>query len=401
MIVSKPRLPLLCSVLLAISPAAFADIYKCIQPDGTPLFQADCPPNTVSSTKLSISEISDLGFNKNSQRNLAIGEELLTNGGFESHVDSWLVRGDAETLPKEGTAGTTALRAYSKGDVASKTRLRQCLPVTGIGKASISAFIKQEGSADLRNNELRVVSFTSDDCSTGGEYNAQLNPTAAPGWQKLSQTDLVPSLGAKSIMVEIVHINEGGDPAEALWDEIEFTLTEVDHNTAAQPVFSQYTRPIGENHLYNSDFENGLESWQTGWPAKWNEYGGQDVSGGAHITANSNFGKKIRGEALSQCVNIGANKTFKVGVSFKQDQLSSQQGNGLLRVAWMQNIDCSGRQQLGGSYETTTSNNWQTLGGSVNAPEGAQSALIRMYQTIDNTGMYGAFWDNAFFIATE
>ena len=115
----------------------------------------------------------------------------------------------------------------------------------------------------------------------------------------------------------------------------------------------------------------------------------------------SPLAKKIRGEALSQCVNIGANKSFKVGVSFKQDQLSSQQGNGLLRVAWMQNIDCSGRQQLGGSYETTTSTDWQTLGGSVTAPEGAQSALIRMYQTIDDTGMYGAFWDNAFFIATE
>ena len=398
---SKPRLSLLCSVLLTTAPAAFADIYKCIQPDGTPLFQADCPPNSVSSVKLSISEVSDLGFGNSHPRGSAVGDQLIKNGNFEAHVDGWLIRGDAETLPKEGTAGTTALRAFSKGDVASKTRLRQCIPVKGIGKASISAFVKQEGSANLRSNELRVVSFTSDDCSTGGEYNAQLNPTAAPGWQKVSKTDLVPALGAKAIMVEIVHINEGGEPAYALWDDIEFTLTEIESGTVSKSVFSQYTRPIGENHIHNSDFENQLDNWQTGWPAEWNEYGGQEVSAGVHIKANSNFGKKIRGEALSQCVNIGANKNFKTGVSFKQDPLSSQLGNGLLRVAWMQNVDCSGRQQLGASYETTNTPNWQTLGGQVSAPEGAQSALIRMYQIIDDTGMFGAFWDNAFFIATE
>lgn len=401
MILCKPQFSLFCSLLLTIPAVNAADIYKCIQPDGTPLFQADCPSNSISSVKLSISDISDLGFNNNDTRGSAVGDQLIQNGNFEDLVDGWLIRGDAETLPEEGTAGTTALRAFSKGEVESKTRLRQCIPVKGIGKASISAFVKQEGSANLKDNELRVVSFTSDDCSTGGEYNAQLNPTAAPGWQKVSKTDLVPALGAKAIMVEIVHINAGGEPAYALWDDIEFTLTEIESGTVIQSVFSQYTRPIGENHIHNSDFENQLDSWQTGWPAEWNEYGGQEVSGGIHIKAHSNFGKKIRGEALSQCVNIGANKTFKTGVSFKQDKLSSQQGNGLLRVAWMQNIDCSGRQQLGASYETTNTPNWQALGGQISAPEGAQSALIRMYQTIDDTGMFGAFWDNAFFIATE
>ena len=396
---SAVRLLLLVSVS-SVAQGAAADIFKCTLPDGAVLFQPECPSHATASQKLTIKEVSDLGFNKEQQSQHSAGDALLPNGNFEQGLTLWAtLMGTPQIANKEGTAGTDALHLFTKGNAPSKILLRQCLPAKGIGKASLSAFVKQEGATQPNANELRGVWFTSEDCSGKGQYDAQLNPTAAPGWQKLEYTQLKPALGAQSLLIELLHANAGGEPSQALWDDIEVTLTEVDHNEAVYTPDPSHTRPLGENHLKNSRFDANLDDWNSVWPTEWRQYGGEDVTGGIYVKASSDFGKKIRGEAFSQCVNFGTNTQFIVGASFKKDSLSSQTGSGSLRVHWLQKPGCQGKQLFGTELLTQDINGWQSLKDAISAPTGAHSALIKADQSVDDTGLFGAFWDNVFFIA--
>ena len=385
----------------SFSSNVLADVYKCTFSDGSVLFQAQCPENAVTSEKQSIQTISNVGFREGEGLNMAVGDELIKNGDFESQANDWFVRGQVQILEREGVSGTSAIRLYSQGEASEETRLHQCIPAKGIASMRVTAFTKQEGSEKAKANELRVVSFTTPDCSSNGEYLAQLNPTAAPGWQKLEQGELVPSLGANSVLVEVIHINEATGPTEALWDDVVLELTGLEAATAGQSYNSQYDKPAGTNYLKNPGFESGLDDWQLDWPAEWVEYGGNNISAGVLVKSSSDYGNKVKGHAFTQCVNIGAKRSYSVGASFKKDPLSSQTGVATLRVAWLEQPECEGKQQLGGTYDSHSVADWQKLGGDLEAPEGAQSALIRGYQIIDNTGYYGGFWDDVYFKARD
>jgi hypothetical protein len=349
---------------------------------------------------MAIKEVSDLGFNKEQDQQHSAGDALLMNGNFEQGLELWTtLTGTPQIASKEGTAGTDALHLLSKAGAPSEILLRQCLPAKGIGKASLSAFVKQEGATQTNADELRGVWFTSEDCSGKGQYDAKLNPTAAPGWQKLEHTPLKPALGAKSLLIEILHANPGTESSQALWDNIEVILTEVDYSESIHKPDARHTRPLGENHLLNGNFDTNLEHWDSIWPTQWREYGGEEVTGGIHVAATSDFGKPMRGKAFSQCVNFGINTQFVVGASFKKDSLSSQTGTGSLHVHWLQEPDCKGKQLFGTELISQNIEGWQPLKDAITAPTGAQSALITAEQSIDGTGLFGAFWDKVFFIA--
>jgi hypothetical protein len=369
-------------------------------PDGTTLFQEECPANAKKSEKIDVPEVSNLGFYSEDAIALKAGDRLLNNGDFEQDLENWQVTGDSQTLEREGMAGTAALRLFADGTAQSEAKLGQCISAKGVGEVSLGAAIRRGGSADSHIDELRLISFATDDCTLRGEYNAQLNPSVTPGWQILEKTNLKPSLGAHSLLVEIVHINKGTEASDVLWDNVELTLTQPDTSSPSNAdAGAQYTLPLGQNYLINGNFEATLENWNSDWPSQWMQYGGQNVSGGIIVKASSNFDEIVRKEAISQCVNLGTHKNFKVGISYKLDKLSSQSGMGSLRVAWMQDLDCSGRQQFAGSFETSDSDGWQIIGGTLSAPEGARSALVRVDQTVDGAGLYSLFWDDAFFTA--
>lgn len=386
---------------VTLTQPVLADIYKCTFEDGSVLFQEQCPETAAKAEKQTVPTVSNVGFREGELRATAVGDALIVNGDFEQQANGWFVRGDAQVLEREGVSGTDAMRLFSNGEQSSETRLRQCIAADGIGGMRVSGFTKQQGAEKARANELRVVSFVTADCSGSGEYLAQLNPSAAPGWQKLDKTDLVPSLGANSILVEIVHINEATGPTEALWDDVVLELTSLEQNSGGTAYNSQLDKPAGVNYLKNPGFEAGTNDWQLDWPAEWVEYGGDNISAGLLVKSSSDYGNKVKGNAFTQCVNIGAKRSYSVGASFKKDPLSSQSGVSTLRVAWLEHPECEGKQQLGGSFDTNTVSDWQKLGGDVEAPEGSQSALIRAYQTIDDTGYYGGFWDDVYLKARD
>lgn len=381
------------------TPNVLADIYKCTFNDGSVLFQTQCPENAVSAEKQAIQAISNVGFREGEGQAISVGDELIQNGDFENQANSWFVRGQVQVIEREGVSGTSAIRLFSIGEAKEETRLRQCIPSQGIASMRVAAFTKQQGSEKPLANELRVVSFPSSDCSGNGEYLAQLSPSAAPGWQKLEDSELVPSLGANSILLEIIHINEATGPTEALWDDVLLEVAALETGPARFSYNTQHDKPAGVNYLKNPSFEAGLNDWELDWPAEWVEYGGNNISAGLLVKASSDYGKKVKGNAFTQCVNIGAKRNYSVGASFKKDSLSSQSGVATLRVAWLEQPNCEGKQQLGGSFESHNVADWQMLGGETQAPEGAQSALLRAYQTIDDTGYFGGFWDDIYFKA--
>lgn len=393
---TKP-VALLALAILPIAPT-FADIYKCTLADGTVAFQQECPAASKAE-KQNIKQISNLGFDEESSATLAINDELLSNGDFETDTSGWKISGAASTLEREGTAGTTALQLNADGKEPSKIRLSQCLPTSNVGSVEASAFIKQEGSATLKDNELRIVWFTSDDCTSGGQYGARLHPTAAPGWQRLMRK-IEPALGANSVMVELEHNNNGKniEPSQALWDEVSLKVVTLETSIGGA---GSHSRPLGENHILNANFDNQLKHWTSVWPLEWQEYGGESVSAGAYTRAQSDFGQKKVADALEQCVDIGQNKVFDAGISFKQDGLSSQSGQAILRLTWFQKAGCQGRQQFGADVAALKTAGWQSLKTSLTAPPGAQSLIFRLEQHVDNSGFYGAFWDNAYIIATQ
>ncbi|WP_053980750.1 hypothetical protein [Marinagarivorans algicola] len=396
---------LLVALVISLASAiniSYADIYKCVLPDGQILFQTRCPLNALSANKQTLRAISPIGFAPYTAQTLSVGKQVIINGDFEQGATAWVtMKGSMDIQPKEGIASTNALVLKADGSTDNEHLVRQCLPVQGMTRARIDAFVKKEGgTADT--SELRVVSFTSNDCTSGGQYSAKLTPTEISGWQKLSHENIKPTLGAQSIMVEIKHLDKTNSEAtSALWDHITLTVTALDNTASNLSAETLNTPPLGVNYLSNPSLDQHLAGWNLAWPGQWVEYGGQSLSGGALITANSNVSHTLQGEALNQCVNIGTHTHFEARAAFKKDALSSQRGYGELRIVWHQEVNCQGLQRVAGSTKSSDSAHWQQLQVSVNNTLKARSATISLTQAILGVGVYAAFWDDISFKATQ
>lgn len=388
--------------LMSAANTSYADIYKCVLPDGQILFQQQCPLNALSADKQTIRAISPIGFDPYSGQGLSVGAQVIINGDFEQNTTAWtIVKGSANAQPKEGITDTIGLALKTDGSKEEEHLIRQCLPVDNITQVNIRAFVKKEGGA-ADTNALHVVSFTSKDCTSGGQYNAKLIPTEAAGWQKMSRENLKPVLGAQSMMVEIKHFNKASTrAASAFWDDITLTVSALGSTTNAAPAKILNTPPLGTNYLSNSSLDQNLAGWSLAWPGQWVEYGGQGLSGGALVKASSDFGQTLQGEALNQCVNVGAHTKFEARAAFKKDALSSQLGYGKLRVIWHEDINCQGLQRLAGSTQSSDTTQWQQLQISANNTSHARSATISLSQAILGVGVYSAFWDDISFKATQ
>ncbi len=383
-----------------LAPLALADIYKCSFSDGSSRFEQQCPNNAIKSEKLNLKDASNIGFAQRDSQFFRVGDLLLPNGNFETSIDHWqVIAGEPSTLEKEGIEGSYALQLQGKDTQVAPIRLRQCLPVKAIGEISVSAFVKQESIETPPLSELRVVWFTDTGCNEKGQHIGQLKPTAAPGWQKLEQNNVVPALGAQALMVEVAF--DGASEHQVLWDEIEIVLTAAASSAATAAIDPKYTLAIGQNHFQNADFNNNTNGWTSSWPVEWGAYAGQGITAGVRVLASSDFGKRMKGEALSQCVNFGTNQHFTLSADVKRDPISSQQGSSLLMVYWLELPNCQGRQQVGSETTSLAVEGWQTLSNSFSAPANAQSAMIKAYQIVEGTGLYAAFWDNFSFVATS
>ncbi|MDZ7924260.1 MAG: hypothetical protein U5M23_09380 [Marinagarivorans sp.] len=401
MIMQKLAIPsLLIAMPMLLAPLAFADIYKCSFSDGSSRFEQQCPKNTLRSEKLELKDASNIGFGQKDSQHPSIGDLLLPNGDFENTLASWqVITGEPNTLEKEGIAGSYALQLQGKDASVAPIRLRQCLPTQDIGEISVSAFVKQESIDAPQESELRVVWFTNKTCSDSGQHAAMFKPTAAPSWQKLEHKKLVPALGAQALMVEIAF--EGSNKHQVLWDDIDITLTAASRAAATTAIDPKYTLAIGQNHFQNADFNNNTNGWTSGWPVEWGAYAGQGITAGVRVLASSDFGKRIKGDALSQCINFGNNQHFTLSADVKHDPISSQKGRASLMVYWLELPDCQGRQQVGPEVTSRQVEGWQTLSNNISAPANAQSVMVKAYQVVDGTGLYGAFWDNFSFTASS
>ena len=405
MIMQKLAIPsLLIAAPMLLAPLAFADIYKCSFSDGSSRFEQQCPKNTLRSEKLELKDASNIGFGQKDSQHPSVGDLLLPNGDFENTLESWkVIAGEPNTLEKEGIAGSYALQLQGKDASVAPIRLRQCLPTEDIGEISVSAFVKRESIDAPQQSELHVVWFTNKTCSDNGQHAAKFKPTAAPGWQKLEHKKLVPALGAQALMVEITF--DGSNEHQVLWDDIDITLTATSSAATTQNINPQDTLPIGENYIRNPNFDKDItdssSDWTSSWKFEWDKYSGQSVTAGVRVLASSDFGKRIKGDALSQCINFGNNKHFTLSADVKRDPMSSQKGSASLMVYWLELPDCQGRQQVGPEVTSSQVEGWQTLSNNVTAPANAQSVMLKAYQVIDGTGLYGAFWDNFSFAASH
>lgn len=384
------------ALALVLPQFSAAAVYKCSMPEGNVLFQEECPKNALSAQKQNIRKPSNLGFRQQTSQPLTAGSEIIANGDFERTIEGWeIIQGTAQALPKLGISGSTGLLLSGENSQVQTHLVRQCLPINGITEVNIRAFVNQEGT-NTRSSELRVVSFTSEDCTTGGKYSAKLNPSLALGWQTLQANGLKPVLGAKSIMVEIAYIapDAEAETSRVIWDDIEFTAVTVGNQLIGQGAYSKFTQPLGANYVTNASFDRDLDNWRQTWPAQWVEYGGKGLSGGVLVTASSDFGQKIQGKALSQCINIGNHTQFEASAAFKKDSLSSQKGQGELRITWHQLTDCKGLQIQAGESQSQDGEQWQKLATSIENTSGAQSVTLSLIQTIYGAGTYSVFWDD-------
>jgi len=96
-----------------------------------------------------------------------------------------------------------------------------------------------------------------------------------------------------------------------------------------------------------------------------------------------------------------ANKLFHAGAKVKVDPISTQQGGGIFRFSWYENVDCQGRSQAGFKEDRVENiDGWQELYiDGIETPPGVQSAKVYITRGVNDSGLFAYFFDDVFFKA--
>lgn len=392
---------------MCLAPISHAGVFKCFDNFGNTIYKdTECESNErldkIIEIEATIYPEIDSG---------PLGKNLLLNNLFENKLSDWRVPLGALWSVNGGVNNSGALVIHASKPPDDKfiyeTVVEQCVILNAGEKFGVSADVKLV-KTPLRAsaNRVNVIWYESTDCTTGGQWGAYIEPKAENfAWQKLSNTNLTPALGAKAAKITIVQNGRFSNDADVFWDNVVFSATEM-FSQSVQPTVAasqdQFNLAIGENYILNGTFNENVESWRHGWKTEWTSLHGDVSAGAAMVKANSDSGS-IGRSAFSQCVNFGNHSNFDLGASFKRDESSSQPGGGRLRLSWYQNNNCDGRSKTDIKWiDPQDVAGWQRLKVTGLRPaENSRSASIQIIQTVSGKGDFTAYWDDIYFKAVE
>lgn len=336
------------------------------------------------------------------------GPNLLVNASFSRDLAGWQVSEDYrwEQAGGDGVGGAISVSAPRPPDdqYIHKSVATQCVRLDGGERFTLEGMVKLDGMPLKPSaNRVNLYWYTSDDCSKGGQYGTYLQPRGIPGWQYDRSPDLKPILGARSARIEIVQRGRFSDGGRAHWDALSLKVIET-VITELPPAFEEmdkYTRPPGQNYLSNGQFDENIALWRQGWDLAWSGRG-LDGPGAMKITATSSGGS-IGKLGASQCANLGTNKLFEMGASFRRDPQSTQDGGARLRIVWYGELNCRGRVRIGDHDDPgRSSDRWQImLIKNMTPPPSTLSARVELIQSVAGEGSFSAYWDDVFLRASE
>lgn len=358
--------------------------------------------------------------------NPKLGVNLLKNSDFTNELTSWKVyehgnRFDAKVppveakwLPHGGPDKSGSLYIHPKYPPEDKfsyfVQVSQCVPIGDAVEFEVGASLKHEGiPKNQYANRINIHWYKDLDCASEGQHGPLVPPQLVSGWQKISEKNIKPMLGARAAVIEILKNVRGSidrkDPSKISkthWDNIYFKATRLSNKEKTEKIFNaKHTLPLNQNHIINGTFNKDVSSWSRGlWVLDWIGSEGDTKPGAMKIKATSKNGS-TGSSVFWQCANFGANQRFNAGASFKKDPDSTQEGVRMFRITWYEREGCQGRSKMGKSTNSDNSKTgWQKIVlDHMHAPENTVSAMIEAGQAIKGSGVYTVFWDDVYFKA--
>ena len=337
---------------------------------------------------------------------------LLQNGSFESALNPWIAEEFATWSSGTGVDSSGAL-VINAPEITENSRfiyeksVSQCVLLNTGVEFDLEASFQYPGavSENSHANRINVIWYETADCSRGGQFGSYAEPQLVRSeWQRVARRGLVPALGAVAARIEIAQSQRGNNNAEAVWDDVVFTMTKSKVAEETPDTESaEFTRPVGENYVQNSRFDSNIDGW---WPKpskrlQWHDAG--DPHGGVIAASLPNESDSSMGTgAFSQCINIGSHTRFELGAMVKLDPSSTQRGGGRLRPAWYQGLNCAGRNSASGKHADVDkdANGWQSLVVRDLTPKfNAKSVRISVIHSIEGRGEHTLWWDDFYFRA--
>ena len=398
-----------------ISMCSYADIYKCTNAEGLTTFKdSPCGKTDKLKTVIKPEEIlkKNLGYEVVVEKNDTLGKNLLRNNNFEKKLIDWKVPLGAFWSNNGGVNKSGALVIQAKKPPEDKyiheTKVQQCILLNAGQKFGLYAKFRHLKIPEKSHaNRANVVWYESVDCTSGGQYGGYIEPKQyINGWQELRRENLKPALGSRAALITIVQRGRYSGGGKAIWDNISFEATEVFEQSKQQARAAlkkdEHTLAIGKNYLLNGDFNKSIDAWRADNKISWSGIYGDSRPGSAKVDAVSKTGS-IGSGAFSQCVNIGSNRKFILGGSFKRDDTSIQKGDARLRLTWYGGKNCSGRGKTSSKSKNPKAiSGWQRLEIiGLSAPYNAQSALVEIIKVVSGKGKFTAYWDDIYLKAVN
>ncbi|WP_078084767.1 DUF4124 domain-containing protein [Microbulbifer mangrovi] len=402
------RAYLLLAILLIPRPL-IAALYQCTDVDGHTSFQDTPCAGQIEERNLDEAALSSR-INISGEKGAAIKPRFgnrVFNGDFSQGIEGW----SAEKNPhffqwatSSGLPETGALAVQSTPPEHPKERriynaeLSQCVPLEDGRRYRLSARYQPVGFFKARQtNRINLVWYKSEDCSTGGTFAAYLEPKpSVRGWQQVTRDRLLRNLSAKSAKITVSQSRTSAKGEQAMWDDIALEPLEFQQTSRSATFYDpKFTRPLGANYVFNGNFSQQLNGWQTSGDTRWTAGEGKGYTGGARLAITSAKGG-YGAHTFSQCINIGADRVFSAAADVKVDSRSNQEGGGIFRVSWYEETECKGSSESAHREDNVEYiDGWQRLTISrLEAPPNAQSVKLRMTRGVRDTGSFAFFLDN-------
>ncbi len=400
------QLGLMLAVASVVSLDAYSQIFQCKDENGRTIFRdSACSDNQTTVQNIDNLEVyNDFSGSNNKSTKLA-SSNLVLNADFEKGEEQWLLPPNAQWLSKEGKYASAAVSIKASKPPDNKyiyeTVVEQCILLGPAKRYMWSAEVKLLGMPEKANaNRANIIWYRSEDCTSGGQWGAYLEPTLKSGWQKLRGKPVLAAMGAQAVKLTLVQNGRFSRGGEAVWDNIEFYGLGDPDRIQASGTTNKDLRALenftpGYNLLRNGAFGSDLEGWRRSSYATWVGYQGNKDSGSVRTLVSSDkqgFGVGV----LNQCVELGQQRDYTLSAKVLKDLNSTQGGGGRLRISWNSKVDCRGQSQTSSKHaDFENKSGWQDLQiPNLVAPNEARGANIELIQSVDDAGSFIVYWDD-------